>query len=138
MTTGNTENQKTLWSPDDDILAVVNDYGKAERTIQNLLDGGIKPKNIVLHSGEEALKFLNAGEDKVDWLTGIAHSIWRVLSDEKMELEQYEEQVKMGRHIISVHLDDKDEMHAAHEALRRQGAHHIRFFGKWAFEELPA
>lgn len=118
------------------IIAHVADAPTAEAVMSALTDElDLDPERIEHGGGPELAERLSRTEDDDD-----GHPIvsWLLsLGQEREELVRLGEAVRDGRQAVFVHcIDEREQIDAVADVLRRHDAHDIAYFGDWQVEDL--
>lgn len=131
------QNEKALWTPKNDVLAVIDDMDAAENAIGDLVAAGCEPEDIALYTGEAAADRFDTRGERAGWFTRIIRGMWHASTPEGGAMDDYEAQVKEGRPVLAIHVEDDTRIPTIHETLKHHNAHHMRYFSDWTIVVLP-
>lgn len=137
MRAESTERKDFIPYPTNRVVGTIADAGKARDAIDALLRAGFDRKHIDLLHGEEDLKRLEGGEH--GFLAQFQRSLIRTFDFEEFKhLAHHIEDVRAGRFVIMVLIKRRALRMVASDILHHYGAEFVGFYGRWAWEELPA
>ncbi len=118
------------------MLAVVDDPAIGAQAANDLAAAGVPTRDITLLRGDE-------GADRLDG-TGAAHGaiarLQRIvdfaIADQLVDMAWYERAVRDGKVVLMVRVRGDAPRQVALDELRRNGAHFINFYGRFATEEI--
>jgi hypothetical protein len=101
--------------------------------VPDLVAAGFAPIGIL--AGEGGLRRLR-GTGGGDGLTGLLRRFAMSTGGDLDHVRRAEQEVRDGRALVDVEVDDDDEKERAREILTRHGGNNIVFFGQWTIETL--
>ena len=125
--------------PTNRVVGTVADADKAREALDALLRAGFDPRNIdVLHDQEDLHRLdLTGAEHGV--LAQVQRTLIRALDLEQFKhLTHHVEDVQAGRFVIMVLAKLRAHRFVAADILHHHGAEFVGFYGRWAWEGLPA
>jgi uncharacterized protein (TIGR02246 family) len=112
---------------------------KAQETVAALLRAGFDPGNIVVLHDQEDLHRLDVTGAEHGVLAQVQRTLFRALDLEQFKhLTHHVEDVQAGRFVIMVLAKLRAHRIAAADILHHFGAEFVGFYGRWAWEGLPA
>ena len=123
--------------PTNRVVGTIGDAAKAGTAIDALLRAGFDRKDIDILHGEEDLQRLAGAEH--GFLAQFQRTLIRTLEPEDFRhLTHHVEDVRAGRFVIMVLTKRRLLRIVAADILHQHGAEFVGFYGRWAWEELPA
>ena len=125
--------------PTNHVVGTIGDADKARTAIDALLQAGFDREHIDMLHGEEDLRRLDP--------TGVEHGFFAQFQrtfirtfdlDEFKHLTHHVEDVRAGRFVIRVLTKRRVRRVMAADILHQHGAEYVGFYGRWAWEDLPA
>jgi hypothetical protein len=124
--------------PMDRVVGTMADTAQARAAIEALLQRGVDPAHIDVLYGESGLHRLDPdGAEHGFWARfqrTLIHTI--AVNEESSHLRHHVEDLRSGRILIMVLVSEGHTREDIAETLSANGAAHIGFFGKWAWEAL--
>lgn len=127
----------TIWYPENDVLAVVDDPAEADAAIADLRRTGVHAEDVQVLRGNEVVERVDASGAHCGLLKHLAWYLSTVLSEERRFAREYEAEGRAGHTLVAVHVHAVKDVEQVRETLERHGAHDLRFFGHWAMTTLP-
>jgi uncharacterized protein (TIGR02246 family) len=125
--------------PTNRVVGTVSDAGKAKAAIDALLRAGFDRKDIDILHGEEDLHRLDPTGVEHGFLAQFQRTLSRTFElEEFRHLEHHVQDVRAGRYVIMVLTKRRALRNLASDILHQYGAEFVGFYGRWAWEELPA
>lgn len=118
------------------LVAVTNTQREGERAVKQLEAAGFAAKDILLLSGTEATRRMQANEDQRGPLGWAFKAIARIVTDASYFQDIYLREAEEGHSIINVHTDDSADIERGRDILERLGARHLKHFGPWTVTDL--
>lgn len=125
--------------PTNRVVGTVADPENAREALEALVRAGFDPRHIdVLHDEEDLHRLDPTGEEH-----GVFAQVQRTLI-RALDLEQYKhlthhvEDIRAGRFVIMVLTKLRAHRIVAADILHHYGAEFVGFYGRWAWEDLPA
>lgn len=125
------------WYPHNYLIAVIDDRAEAERAAQALSSAGWPENDIRLFPGKIVATQLEQLEERRSLPEKLAADVRHYVSDEGVMAEDYEEDARLGHHILAVYTPDDDQVEQARALLAAHHAHSIEHFGTWVITDLP-
>lgn len=139
MRAESTERKDFIPYPTNRVVGTITDAGKARDAIDALLRAGFDRKCIDLLHGEEDLKRLDSDSAAHGFLAQFQRTLIRTFDFEEFKhLAHHIEDVRAGRFVIMVLIKRRALRMVASDILHQHGAEFVGFYGRWAWEELPA
>src|SRR5688500_7635612 len=121
------------------VVGTVGDAGKAGAAVEALLRAGFDRKDIDILHGEEDLHRLDPTGVEHGFLAQFQRTLSRTFElEEFRHLEHHVQDVRAGRYVIMVLTKRRALRNLASDILHQYGAEFVGFYGRWAWEELPA
>ena len=124
------------WYPDNYIVAVIDDLQEAERAVEALHQAGFGENEVRLFEGRHAASQIDDLEKQRGVLERAFTSVRSVASDESIIAEDYEQEARLGHHIVAVYTAEQAQVDQAYHLLRGYHAHAIEHFGRWVITDL--
>jgi len=136
MTTS-TGGARPMVHPEDDVLAVIDDPGRAEATVQALGAAGFTGEDIHTFRGRQEIGDLGRAWWKHSGVPSfLAPLLAAVLSDESGVEEIYEAEGLAGHTVLAVHCRSRADVARAIAVLHGGGAHDAWYFGRWTLTPI--
>jgi hypothetical protein len=132
-----TSTPSTIWYPENDVLAVVDDAAQVDATITELRAQGVHAEDIQVLHGQEVVDRVDASGAHCGLLKHLMWYVASVFSDEREFARGYEAEGRAGRYLLAVHVHAVDEVEKVRATIGAHGGHEMRFFGHWAITDLP-
>lgn len=137
MNAGTTRRTDFIPYPTNRVVGTVGDAGNARAAIDALLEAGFPREAIDILNGEEDFQRLDpAGVEHHGFLAQFQRTL--LLTFELEEFQHLLEDVRAGRFVIMVLAKRRAQRMLAADILNRYGAAFVGFYGRWAWEGLPA
>jgi uncharacterized protein (TIGR02246 family) len=125
--------------PTNRVVGTISDAGKARAAIEALLQAGFDRENVDILHGEEDLHRLDPTGAEHGFLAQFQRTLIRSLELEDFKhLMHHVEDVRAGRFVIMVLTKRRALRIVAADILHQYGAEFVGFYGRWAWEDLPA
>jgi uncharacterized protein (TIGR02246 family) len=125
--------------PTNRVVGTVADAGKAQAAIDALLQAGFERENIDILHGEEDLPRLDPTGAEHGFLAQFQRKLIRALELEEFKhLAHHVDDVRAGRFVIMVMTKRRVMRMLASDILHQHGSEFVGFYGRWAYEDLPA
>jgi len=124
--------------PTNRVIGTVADDGKAKAAIDALLRGGFARECIDLLHSEEDLKRPHGPGNEHGFLAQFQRTLHALEHEERKHLTHHIEDVRAGRYLIMVLTKRRVQRILAADILHQFGAEFVGFYGRWAWEGLPA
>lgn len=140
MSAASTQRSDFIPYPTNRVVGTVADAGKAREAIEALLNAGFQQEDIDILHGEEDLKRLGETGAERGFLAQFHRTLIRVLgpNEEYKHLTHHLDDVRAGRYVIMARAKHRAQRIVAADILNRYGAEFVGFYGRWAWEHLPA
>lgn len=121
------------------VVGTVADGDKAKEAIDALLRAGFEREEIDILHGEEDLHRLDPTGAEHGFLAQFHRTLIRTFDLEEFKhLTHHVEDVRAGRYVIMVLTKRRAQRIVAADVLHQYGAEFVGFYGRWAWEDLPA
>lgn len=124
-------NQSSNW-----LVGVIDDPRAAEQAIQALYAAGFAQDDVLLLSGPEALKRLEAKDEQRGPLGWAHKAVANIVTDAGDFEDNYAQEASAGHSIINVHAEEHVDIDRARDVLTQYGAHYVKHFGPWTITDL--
>lgn len=125
--------------PTNRVVGTVADADKAREALDALLRAGFEPRNVEVLHDEEDLHRLDLTGVEHGLLAQVQRTLIRALDLEQFKhLTHHVEDVRAGRFVIMVLAKLRAHRIVAADILHHHGAEFVGFYGRWAWEGLPA
>jgi hypothetical protein len=122
--------------PTNRLVAVIDDPADAAAAMAELTAGGIPMRDLDLLRGEEGADRMDGTGAVAGWLGRLRRAFDFTLMDQLVDFAAYERALRDGRAVVMVHVHGDRPKAAAHQVLKRHGAHFVNYYGRFATEEL--
>ncbi len=121
------------------VVGTVGDAEKARAAVDALLRAGFEQEHIDILHGEEDLRRLDLTGADHGFLAQFQRTLIRKFElDEFKHLTHHAEDLRAGRFVITVLTRRRPTRIIAADILHEHGAQFVAFYGRWAWEDLPA
>ncbi len=121
------------------VVGTVGDADKARAAVDALLRAGFEQEHIDILHGEEDLRRLDLTGADHGFLAQFQRTLIRKFElDEFKHLTHHAEDLRAGRFVITVLTRKRPLRLIAADILHEHGAEFVAFYGRWAWEDLPA
>ena len=120
--------------PTGHMVAVLKDAQEAEQVAQTLRDAGFVDVEVL--PGQQALRAIEATEQKENTLRRSWERLSRALSDEGDDRREYLAALQRGHALVLVYTPQRVQADQAESILRAHQAYAIRLFGRWTITDL--
>ena len=125
--------------PTNRVVGTVGDAEKARAAVGALLAAGFDHKDVDILNGEEDLKRLDPTGSWHGYLAQFQRTLIRAFELEEFKhLMHHVDDVRAGRCVIMVLTKRREQRILAADVLHQHGAEYVGFYGRWAWEGLPA
>ena len=125
--------------PTNRVVGTVGDANNARQAIDALLRAGFDEEDIDILHGEDDLHRLDPTGTEHGFLAQFHRTMLRTLELEEFKhLTHHVEDVRAGRYVIMVLTKRRGQRIVASDILHNSGAEFVGFYGRWAWEDLPA
>lgn len=125
--------------PTNRVVGTVGDAEQARAAVGALLQAGFDQRDIDVLHGEEDIHRLDPTGDQHGFLAQFQRRLIRTFELEEFKhLNHHLEDVRAGRFVIMVLVKRRGHRIVAADILHRYGAEFVGFYGRWAWEDLPA
>ncbi len=139
MTAVSTDRKDFIRYPTNRVVGTIGDPDKAAAAIGALLRAGFDRKDIDILHGEEDIERLHPTGAAQGFLAQFQRTFIRTFDFEEFKhLTPHVEDVRAGRSVIMVLTKRRALRMVAADILHQYGAEFVGFYGRWAWEELPA
>jgi uncharacterized protein (TIGR02246 family) len=139
MKTASADRRNFISYPTNRVVGTVGDDGKAGAAIAALLGAGFDREDIDILHDEKDLKRLDPTGTEHGFLAQFQRTLIRALAlEEFKDLTHHVEDVRAGRFVIMVLTKRRVQRIVAADILHQYGAEFVAFYGRWAWEGLPA
>jgi uncharacterized protein (TIGR02246 family) len=139
MKTVSTDRNGFISYPKNRVVGTVGHDDKARAAIDGLLRAGFGMEDIDILHDEKDLKRLDPTGTEHGFLAQFQRTLIRALDlDEFKQLAHHVEDVRAGRFVIMVLTKRRVQRIVAADILHQHGAEFVGFYGRWAWEGLPA
>jgi hypothetical protein len=121
--------------PDNHVVAVFHADSQADMAARELERKGYG-EPVMISGGREASEKIEVEGEHSNPVTSFFKTLAGHLSEQVAFLEQYEEEARLGRKVLAVKVEDKDQVSDVTELLKSQGGVNIRYFGTFAVSDL--
>lgn len=122
-------------TPHEQVTGVLDDPGDLPATAQALQSAGFSEAAVAFVGGEEALTLVDP-EGREHGLLGRLTRSLEHFGEEGDEHHAAAAEVKAGHLLVAVSVSGEEEKDLAASTLRGQGVRRLRYWGRWAIEEL--
>jgi hypothetical protein len=125
--------------PTNRVVGTITDDGAARRAVDALVAAGIAPDAVdVLHGKQDLHRLDPSGEEH-----GVFARLQRALihaasGSEVKHLNYHVDDVRAGKSVIMVLAPEGGARDVAASILHAHGAEFVGFYGRWAYESMPA
>jgi hypothetical protein len=123
--------------PEGDIVAVIDDCAEADRAVQALEAAGISDHDIFLIEGRRAVEIMQDYRQHQHVLGRIGRAISELMSDSSRFSREYLDEARKNHHLLVMHAPSAEVVDRVRSVLRAHRAHHVRYYGSLAIEDLP-
>jgi len=121
------------------VVGTISDAAKAAAAIDALLRAGFDRQHIDVLHGEEDIRRLDPTGAEHGFLAQFQRTLMRTFDLEEFKhLTHHVEDVRAGRFVITVLTKKRGLRMVAADILHQYGAEFVGFYGRWAWEDLPA
>lgn len=121
------------------VVGTIGDADKARAAVDALLRVGFEQEHIDILHGEEDLRRLDLTGADHGFLAQFQRTLIRKFElDEFKHLTHHAEDLRAGRFVITVLTKKRPLRVIAADILHEHGAEFVAFYGRWAWEDLPA
>ena len=113
---------KKYSDPTNRVVCVFDEYGDAVTAKTELIELGFQRRYLHILHGPDAAKEIDRS---AKWF-----------ADTDLELKDFERELRSGKTVVSVPVDDSKEREQVHIVLKKRHARHITHFGEWVTEVL--
>lgn len=139
MTPAQTAHTDFIRYPTNRVVGTIGDADKAQAALRALLEAGFAEADIDILHGEQDLHRLDATGVEHGYLAQFQRTLIRVFDLEEFKnLIHHVEDIRAGRFVVMVLAKRRGQRMAAADILHKYGAEFVGFYGRWAWEELPA
>ena len=125
--------------PTNRVVGTVGDASNARAAIDALLKAGFDSQDLDILHGEQDVKRLDPTGTDHGFLAQFQRTLIRTFDlEEYKHLMHHVDDVKAGRYVIMVHTRRREQRSTAADILHQHGAEFVGFYGRWAWEGLPA
>lgn len=120
-------------TPREQVTGVLDDPERVAEIVEALRSAGIAEGDLEVYGGEDALAMVDPDGRQ----HGVAGRVTRALERFGQEGEEHRaaaEELQEGHLLVAVTVSDAEGKDQAAEALRAQGVHRLRFWGRWSVE----
>lgn len=128
----------TIWYPENDVLAVIDDPAQIDAAIAELRAAGVHVEDIQVVHGQDVIERVDASGAHCGLMKHVMWFLASVLSEEREYAREYEAEGRAGHDLIAVHVHAADRIEQVRQILEAHGGHDIKFFGHWAISALPS
>ena len=118
------------------LVAVINTPRVGERAVKELEKAGFASRDILLLSGPDTIRRMQATEDQRGPLGWAFKAVARIVTDASYYQDIYLREAEEGHAIINVHTEDPTDIERGRDILERLGARHVKHFGPWTVTDL--
>ena len=134
-----TERRDFIAYPTNRVVGTVGDVNRARAAIDALLKAGFDTHDIEILHGEDDVKRLDPTGSGHGFIAQFQRTLIRTFDLEEFKhLMHHVEDVRAGRYVIMVLTKRRDQRSIAGDILHQHGAEFVGFYGRWAWEGLPA
>jgi uncharacterized protein (TIGR02246 family) len=139
MKSSSADRRNFIGYPTNRVVGTLGDATRAGAAIESLLRAGFDRKDIDILHGEEALRRLDPAGAEHGFLAQFQRTLSRAFDFEEFKhLTHHVEDVRAGRVVVMVLTKRRVLRIMAADILHQHGAEFVGFYGRWAWEELPA
>lgn len=125
--------------PTNRVVGTVGDANKAQAAIDALLRAGFEREDIDILHGDGDLRRLDPTGAEHGFLAQFQRTLIRAFELEEFKhLAHHVEDVRAGRFVIMVLTRRRGMRIVASDILHQHGSEFVGFYGRWAYEDLPA
>jgi hypothetical protein len=128
------------WHTDHFLIGIIDDQSSANDAAEALREAGWQDEDFRLFHGEEAIttaeKHPEAAEEHQNLAKRFAITARDLSSNEGGLAEEYEEEMRKGRHLLAIYAPDGTHENRAQEVLQSHDAHHVECFGSWSIIDV--
>ena len=121
--------------PYNSVVGIVDDVHDVHAAADALSAAGFNEDNCAVLSGRRGVEIIDASGKRHGILGKIFKAIDR-LGSEHDETEMHVRAIEAGNYLIVVNVHDEAGKTRAHEILKNNNAHHVRYYSKWTTEDL--
>jgi hypothetical protein len=115
------------------VVAVIHERANIDHARAALESGGFAREDVRVFTGAEVLEIDRRYHEQAGLVQRIAGHI---ASDERTAGQEYLEEARQDRHIVTIHATTTEQVHAAQSILKEHSGHLIRYYGKLAITDL--
>jgi len=138
------EDKETLFPPAADnldqssnwLVGVIDDPKMAEQAARALIQAGFAQEDVLLLSGPEALKRIEAKDEQRGPLGWAQKAMAHIVTDASSFEANYAKEASAGHSIVNIHTGDDHYIERGRAVLEQYGAHYIKHFGPWTIADL--
>ncbi len=139
MKTASADRTDFISYPTNRVVGTVGDDSRAREAIDALLRAGFEREAIDILHDEKDLKRLDPTGSQHGFLAQFQRTLIRAFDLEEFKhLTHHVEDVRAGRFVIMVLTKRRVQRILAADILHQYGAEFVGFYGRWAWEGLPA
>jgi uncharacterized protein (TIGR02246 family) len=139
MTPAQTAHTDFIRYPTNRVVGTIGDADNAQAALTALLQAGFAEADIDILHGEQDLHRLDATGAEHGYLAQFQRTLIRVFDLEEFKnLIHHVEDIRAGRFVVMVLAKRRLQRILAADILHKYGAEFVGFYGRWAWEELPA
>lgn len=126
--------------PTNRVVGTIADAKNAHAAINTLLQAGFDQQDIDILHGDEDVQRLDPTGEEHGFLAHFQRTLLRVAgpAEEYTHLRHHVDDVRAGRFVIMVLAKGGEQRMRAADILSAHGAEFVGFYGRWAWEGLPA
>ena len=131
---GTTDREQKDSVPDNHVLAVISGSSAGEGLSRALEREGFQ--QTVLFQGDDVAEHVDPKGENSGPFAKLVRAVQEHLSEQPNYLMQYQEEARNGNLVVAVHVDNRDQAEQVRKVLENNGAHNVRFFGKFAVTDM--
>lgn len=116
------------------VVGVIDSTDEAERAVRAAHETGYGEEDVVVLHGADAVKLQRTKEQQSPVYKAYAW-LARALTDPGTAEQEYLEEAKQGRSIVSIRAEEPDEVDHAVRLLDEFHAHRVKHFGRWVLTD---
>jgi hypothetical protein len=132
--------EEMLVYPTEKVVGVVDTSADLDRVNDALTQAGVAGDRVEVLCGDGGQERLDP--DEHGKFEKMVRTVQKAFGDEAVRLEKLNEEIEAGNYVVQVGLSEEDddaredEKHRVGDAMRRNGARSIAFYGKHQIQEL--
>jgi hypothetical protein len=119
------------------LVGVIDTLQEAEQAVRALQDAGYHAQDVHLIPGQDFIAGVQEWKQRKSPLAQVVE-IFLASDDEGFARDTYLHEAEQGHAILSVRLPSSEQVNQVRDILVNYHAHQIKYFGRWAIEDVPS